>query len=40
MICKARIVLADALIPKQGLFLVSDLVTDPKNRHEGGRPKA
>lgn len=26
-----------ALIPKQDLFLVSDLVTGPKNRHEGGR---
>lgn len=30
MISKARVTLADALIPKQDLVLVSELVTGPK----------
>lgn len=39
MISEARVALADTLVPDQGLFLVSDLVTGPNNWHEGGGPE-
>lgn len=39
LISKAKVALADTLVPDQDSFLVSGLVTGPENWHEGGRPK-